>query len=222
MDAYFGKNKPPAPNEQWAARRRLAKVMRQMNELTVTTSADVELLDAVTAELERQVAQLTQGVQAAGKLAYMDADKDHMEQRAIVGHETGPFIGLCNPLSPPVDIWLEGDEVKGRVTMGWQYEGPPECVHGGYVAALFDDFLGMGQKLTKRAGFTGTLKVRYIKPTPLNQELTLIGRVDSIEGRKNKLSGEIYAGDLLTASCEGLFVHMPPDYLENLKKSLKT
>ena len=90
------------------------------------------------------------------------------------------------------------------------------------IAALFDDFLGVGQKLTGQPGFTGTLNVRYVKPTPLEQELTLIGRVKSIEGRVNVLCGEMYAGDTLTASSEGLFVHMLPDYLANFKAQKNT
>jgi acyl-CoA thioesterase FadM len=53
---------------------------------------------------------------------------------------------------------------------------------------------------------TGTLTVRYRKPTPLHTELRLAARVDRVEGRKIFASGGIHAGDLLTAEAEGIFI----------------
>ena len=61
--------------------------------------------------------------------------------------------------------------IKGTVTFGSAYEGPPGHVHGGYVAAAFDELLGMTQSLGGMPGMTGTLTVRYRRPTPLRTEL---------------------------------------------------
>ncbi len=63
---------------------------------------------------------------------------------------TSPVIGFANPVAPPVEVWaVEGEkgwrEVRGRVTYGYAYEGPPTCVHGGVIAELFDELLGMSQ-----------------------------------------------------------------------------
>ena len=88
--------------------------------------------------------------------------------------------------------------------MDWQYEGPPNSVHGGFVAALFDQFLGVAQKITKQPGFTGTLNIRYLVPTPIDTDLRLEGWVEKTEGRKNFLVSEMRAGDTLTARCEGI------------------
>lgn len=219
---YDYEDAPAPPDSRWTARRHLAEAMRRLNELSVISTADADALNAICETINRQADKLAQYPVEKGKLAQMDADKDTITERRIVSHEISPLTGFSNPVSPPMNTWFDGDEVKARVTMGWQYEGPPGCVHGGFIAALFDDFLGVGQKLTGQPGFTGTLKVRYIKPTPLGEELTLIGRVKSIEGRVNTLSGEMYAGDTLTASSEGLFVHMPADYLAKLKAQKNT
>ena len=43
------------------------------------------------------------------------------------------------------------------VTFGSAYEGPPGCVHGGYVAAAFDEMLGFVQSLGGNPGMTARL-----------------------------------------------------------------
>ena len=78
-----------------------------------------------------------------------------------------PFIGLANPLSPPVELEYSGDRVIARVTFGAAYEGPPGCVHGGYVAATFDEVLGAAQSLSGDQGMTAHLEIDYRRPTPL-------------------------------------------------------
>ena len=38
---------------------------------------------------------------------------------------------------------------KFHVTLSDLYEGPPQAVHGGYIAGLFDELLGAVQSLSK-------------------------------------------------------------------------
>ena len=84
-----------------------------------------------------------------------------------------PMLGRANPLAPPIQLWVEGDVLRGRATFGSAYEGPPGCVHGGYVAAAFDEVLGSTQSLAGRPGMTARLTVNYRSPTPLHTELQL-------------------------------------------------
>lgn len=216
---YDREEHTPAPDANWQARRDLAQALRRMTRAAVTAAAETDEMVAAADAVNHHAEVLEQRPTKYGKLAHIDPDQDPYRQGGMVSYETSPLSGHCNPIAPPMNIWIDGDKARGRVTMDWQYEGPPGCVHGGWIAALFDDFLGMGQKLTGQPGFTGTLKVRYIKPTPLEEELTLVGWVDRIEGRKNILTGEMYAGTLLTARAEGLFVNMPAGYLEKMKSS---
>jgi acyl-coenzyme A thioesterase PaaI-like protein len=120
--------------------------------------------------------------------------------------DQSPIIGRANPIAPPVAMREEAGRVVGTVRFGSAYEGPPGCVHGGWVAAAFDELLGFAQSLTGQGGMTGTLTIRYRKPTPLHTELRLAARVDRVEGRKIFASGEIHAGELLTAEAEGIFI----------------
>ncbi len=73
---------------------------------------------------------------------------------------------------------MEGDKAYGTVNCGYAYEGPPGHIHGGHVAAIFDQFLGMAQLVGKNPGMTGTLTMRYLRPTPLNTDLDLEADVE--------------------------------------------
>ena len=65
-------------------------------------------------------------------------------------------------------------------------------------------------------GFTGTLTIRYRKPTPLHTELRFEAGVARVEGRKIFAKGQLFAGDLLTAEAEGIFVSVGPERFQAL------
>lgn len=117
-----------------------------------------------------------------------------------------PLIGRANPLAPPAEMHIEGDRVVGTVRFGAAYEGPPGHVHGGYIAAVFDELLGMAQSLSGQSGMTGTLEVRYRQPTPLEADLDLQAQVVRVEGRKVYVSGRCFHQGRLTAEADGIFI----------------
>lgn len=201
----------PPLNSNWAAKRKVAQATRQLIENLVTcTTSDEELL-AIGEQISEQASILKKAPRLFGEAAFEEVSD--FPEGMHIGYELNSMDGKSNPVAPPINIWLEGDKAFGEVTMGWQYEGPPRCIHGGFIAALFDQFLGVAQKLTGQPGFTGTLSVRYIKPTPLDRPLRLEGRVDHIEGRKNYLVGEMWAGDVMTATCEALFISVSAEQM---------
>ena len=129
---------------------------------------------------------------------------------------TSPMTGFANPIAPPVEVWAvvgaDGRrEVRGRATFDYQHEGPPTCVHGGVIAELFDEILGLANLVVGEGSMTGTLTVRYRRPTPLLTPLELAARCTGREGRKVFTWGGIYDQGVLTAEAEGIFVHVGPD-----------
>jgi acyl-coenzyme A thioesterase PaaI-like protein len=131
--------------------------------------------------------------------------------------DQSPLIGLANPLAPPIRLAKTGERsAEGRVLFGSAYEGPPGCVHGGFVAAAFDEVLGFTQSLGGSPGFTGTLVVRYRVPTPLHTELRFDGHIDRIEGRKTFATGQVFAGQLLCAEAEAIFISASPERFRQL------
>lgn len=194
--------------------RRLAAAMREVIDRLVSTTASTDELSRAADELEA----------FAGLLASYPAGQTYrgFAESANAGQETAglqpgdpewfaffdhsPLIGLANPLSPPVHLEYRGGRVHGTVTFGAAYEGPPACVHGGYLAAVFDELLGATQSLSGDQGMTAHLGIDYRSPTPLGVPLRLEGWFDRREGRKIYTRGAIYAGDQLTAEADGLFV----------------
>jgi acyl-coenzyme A thioesterase PaaI-like protein len=120
--------------------------------------------------------------------------------------DNSPLMGQANPLAAPITTTVDEDQVVGEVRFGAAYEGAPGCVHGGFVAAAFDEVLGMAQSLTGNPGMTGTMTVRYRKPTPLSADLRFEGWVDRIEGRKIFTLGRALHGDELTAEADAVFI----------------
>ncbi len=198
-------------DDEWAAKRKVSDATRRLIENLVTCTTTAAELEAIAVAINAQADVLEKAKHLYGRSAFEDAEDGKYGTRGSLGYELNPLDGKSNPIAAPIIVWVEGDRAYGRANMGWQYEGPPNSVHGGFVAALFDQFLGIAQKITGQPGFTGTLTIKYLKPTPLDTELRFEGWVDRIEGRKNFLQGELWAGDVLTATAEGIFISLTPE-----------
>jgi acyl-coenzyme A thioesterase PaaI-like protein len=187
----------------WAAKRRLATAMRQVIDRLVTTDAPEKELEAAADALERYAERLATHPRRKMPMGFSEV----ANAGDVAGFfDMSPLIGLSNPMSPPIRLRVEDDEVRGTAIFGAAYEGPPGHVHGGFVAAAFDEVLGFAQSLSGNPGMTGTLTIRYRKPTPLYTELRFVARVLRVEGRKIFTEGQVFAGEVLTAEAEGLFI----------------
>ncbi|HET9443107.1 MAG TPA: PaaI family thioesterase, partial [Acidimicrobiales bacterium] len=120
--------------------------------------------------------------------------------------DSSPLIGRTNPLAPPMELQVVEGRVVGQARFGSAYEGPPGAVHGGFVAAAFDEVLGMAQSMSGKPGMTGTLTVRYRRPTPLHTDLRFEAELVRTEGRKIFTTGRVHAGDEMTAEAEAVFI----------------
>jgi len=112
-----------------------------------------------------------------------------------------------NPINPPLELELVDGVLRGKVTLGLAWEGPPGCVHGGLVSMLLDQLLGQANFENGLPAMTGTLTVRYRRPTPLLTELQLeAGPAERIGERKCVTRGRIRAGETVYAEAQGLFI----------------
>jgi acyl-coenzyme A thioesterase PaaI-like protein len=198
------------PDEQRRAAWRLADQLRRIIELLTLVDAPAEELaraaDAAAAFAERLDEWLPKRT-----WSYEGFSETSMAGSSMAFFDRSPLIGRANPLAPPIELEIagEGDDahVEGRAIFSAAYEGPPGSVHGGFVAAAFDEVLGMAQGLAgKQMGMTGTLKIVYRSPTPLYEELRFRAGVDRVEGRKIFVKGTCRAGERLTAEAEGIFI----------------
>jgi len=193
----------------WPAKRRLAAALRRLlDALTATAASEDELLalaEHVDAAATRFAAQVP--TEHGGDAA--EAMASGMENF----HDRSPLVGRANPLAPPAVIEHdeEGGRIVGTVTFGNAFEGGPGLVHGGFLASLLDEALGMATTFSGGPGMTGELTVRYHRATPTNTELGLVARFDRKEERRIHTSGEITLGDDVCASATGLFIAVPYD-----------
>src|SRR5262249_5000949 len=76
-------------------------------------------------------------------------------------------VGPLSALAPPLTLEIVEGRTVATVIFTAPYEGPPGCVHGGVIAACFDQVLNVANLLAGVAGPTVSLEVRYRRPTPL-------------------------------------------------------
>lgn len=102
-----------------------------------------------------------------------------------------------------------------------RYVGWPSLVYGGLISCLVDchsnwtvianHYRAENREpgtLPRIECVTGTLGVKYIKPTPMGVPLTLKARVEGEVQRKTRVVCEVYAEDTLTALGDSIFVRV--------------
>lgn len=118
-------------------------------------------------------------------------------------------------------FWV-GEESEARFTPAPFDIAIPGWVNGGLLASLIDchgtgtaaaaAYRAEGREmdtLPAHRFVTASLRVDYLKPTPLGPELLLRGRVRSVAGRKVVVEITVSAGSEVTAQGEVVAVEMP-------------
>ncbi|MBW5250953.1 PaaI family thioesterase [Streptomyces sp. P01-B04] len=177
-----------------AARRVVAALLRagdgtgaDMNEIAARLDAVADGLGAKALSIEDRLAEMWRG-------------------EGVTRHD--PVTGPENALAPPLHLHGQEDgSVEGVVTLDLPYQGPPGHVHGGISALLLDHTLGVANHWGGPSGMTAELTLRYLRPTPLFEPLTVTGRQVSVEGSRIRTVGEIRAGGRTCVTAEGLFIN---------------
>jgi len=198
-------------NDVDRSRVNLAGLTRQfLKDAFVSTAALVDV-DEAAMHIQRAIDVINRNSGLEGS----SASQSHFSDRS-------PFYGIMNPLSMPMTMSQEEHGefscVVGVGTFTEPYEGPPGHIHGGYIAAAFDEVLGMTQSLTGRPGMTAGLTIKYRAPTPLHKPIRFRGWVDRVEGRKIFTVGQSFDGDILCAEAEALFLSFPPEMMDRLRR----
>ncbi|MFA7584580.1 MAG: PaaI family thioesterase [Novosphingobium sp.] len=192
---------------RWRQRRRIAELLRALKRLALRANLDEGALSQFERKLARQVRTFKGTAEIGDRTEYM-ASQGLVGPRNRLALEMSAVIGRSNAASLPMRFFRSQDgKVCAEVHPDNSHEGPPGYLHGGLIAALFDEFLGLAQDdLPGPPGLTGTLSVRYLSPTPIDERLTLMLRSAEEDGRKRLLKGELWARDQPTASCDALFI----------------
>jgi acyl-coenzyme A thioesterase PaaI-like protein len=130
--------------------------------------------------------------------------------------------GRLNPDGYHLKTVWEGDETVTRFTPQPYHIAIPGYVNGGVLASLIDCHgTGSAAAAAYRAEgrevgdgpapryVTASLRVDYLKPTPLGIPLEVRGRIKEMKGRKVVVDAELSAGDEVTVRGEVVAVQMP-------------
>lgn len=209
-------NKGPALGEDGLPEAINQDVSQLIEHLRCSNAPDDVLAEA-TAHIQQAVQTLQPWLQTGEGWSTISVGSDipgfpWQEDDLTACMPYSPVSGKRNPIAPPVRLWKTGEsEVGGEIVFSPTYAGPPDSVHGGIIAAVFDEVLAMANVISGLAGFTGTLTIRYRRKTPLNTPIELWGKNIKQDGRKQVCRGEMRVNGEVTAVAEGLFICPPPD-----------
>ncbi|MCU1426261.1 MAG: thioesterase superfamily enzyme [Actinomycetia bacterium] len=199
---------PDSPVFATPERAVLAEAMRELiDAVMVSEQAEGDELVAIAQDVRRLAFRLSGGSTRTEGPGYRPRTHGDYLPRS-------PIVGEASPLSPRIDWDEVDDHVEGRGVFTAAYEGPPGFVHGGMIALAFDEMLGIANISAGHPGMTGTLTIRYRRPTPLFVELHFKAWVERVDGRRILSKAELWAGDQLCAEADGIFVQPRPELAE--------
>ena len=178
-----------------------------------------ELLVAVTelAQLVRQTPlrerDLTNVDISQYKMVVPDVDD-------VARHElfADSFVsGNANPLGLGAALRRDGDVAVMNVTLGKAFEGAPGRAHGGVVAALLDETMGLVLAIHGKLAFTAQLDINYLAPTPVGEPLIARAWLARSSHRKLFIEANVSANDVEVVTAKALFIAVDPaKFLEHL------
>jgi acyl-coenzyme A thioesterase PaaI-like protein len=177
----------------------LAESVRELIDATIRTEVDADAVAAVKAEIDAATARL-RSKQCDGPFGVRFTTGG---DRMAWGN---PVIGIRNPMAPPLRIQRDTDGgVFTDFHLGAAYEGPPGHVHGGVSALVLDHVLGEVAANEETPRFTGTITLRYLRPTRLG-ELHAEARITRTDGFKAYAAGHLADDEGITVEAEGIFI----------------
>jgi acyl-coenzyme A thioesterase PaaI-like protein len=187
------------------SKRSLAAALRSL----VADVVDRDLEQSVALELQAEIESLRKQAVGPRRPRYYEQGMGESAKASFV--DFSAISGLAHPFAIPMLIEDSADPVgapciRARVTIGLAHEGPPRGVHGGVMAAIFDELLGHAQQVHKTLALTASLSVRYRSITPIGEELEFFAQVTHGTGRRWNGRATCKAGDKVTAEAEALFI----------------
>lgn len=155
------------------------------------------------------------------KKAFQDYYPDHLS------HCYG--CGKLNAHGYQIKTFWDGDETVTTFVPKPYHTAIPGFVYGGLLASLIDChatgsaagamYKKENREMDTEPSFrflTGTLNIKYLKPTPINCTLQLRGRILEIDGKKVKVGVDVIAQDSITVKGEVIAIQVPESYIQEI------
>jgi acyl-coenzyme A thioesterase PaaI-like protein len=179
--------------------QRLTQSVRRLIDVTIRSEADEAAVAEAVSLVEKTVELLSTRLMPGSYGVRTGPDG----QNVVAGNVA---IGFRNAIAPPLELRYDSaGRVYADVHLGAGYEGPPGHVHGGMCALILDHVLGATAHQPGKPAYTGTLTLRYLRPTQLGA-LRAEAWAERVEGTKTYARGQLRSGDAVTVEAEGVFI----------------
>jgi acyl-coenzyme A thioesterase PaaI-like protein len=192
-----------------------AALLRELGHDFVAQSFTDDQLDELTSQLEMALGTVKLGEQ---RVRTFSSDRSGFATAIPEGRQRAKhqlFLdsivsGGANPMGLNAALWREGDVAVMEVTLGRAFEGAPGRAHGGVIAALLDETMGVVHVLNEALAYTAQLDIKYIAPTPIGEPIIARAWLARREGRKLYIHASLHAGEVELASAQALFIAVDP------------
>lgn len=133
--------------------------------------------------------------------------------------------GKLNEQGLQIKSFIHGDEVIAKFTPKSYHIAIPGYVYGGLIASLIDChstgaaaagvYMAENRSLNSEPAIrfvTASLKVDYLRPTPLGEEIEIRARIKEIKGKKVIVESKLSARGVICATGEVVAVQIPEDW----------
>jgi uncharacterized protein (TIGR00369 family) len=126
------------------------------------------------------------------------------DNREIVGRDGRRYAfadhncfacGRTNPIGLHLHIELGDGEARTEWTVGDDYVGWSDKVHGGVVATLLDEVMAWAPSSDDAWAVTAEMSIRFRSPAAPGERLTAVGRVIGQRRRIYDVAGEVRGAD---------------------------
>lgn len=179
----------------------MAQRLRELASLAAVEDLDHEGWEAVRSLLD----------QASASFAPGGGNDRSRFARGFTEAARHPVAEGTSGVYPPFDLRIDDGLLVAETSFDAAWEGPPDLVHGGYLAAGFDMVLSamahhvLGHSVTRR------LQVRYLRPTFLGARLRYEVEAGEPQGRLLDLRGRLLADGQVTMRASGQFATLDPE-----------
>jgi len=150
-------------------------------------------------------------------------EKNHYPVRKQPNSRYCFLCGISNPIGLGIRFYEEGtDRVIARYRPREEHQGYPGVLHGGIASALLDETIGRTLVPHDLWAMTVELAVRFHKPIPVGEAVTVVGELVRLRSRTMEGRGEIRLSDgSLAASAEAKYILLNEEQTERFRQELE-
>lgn len=107
--------------------------------------------------------------------------------------------------------------VHAEFVVSGAHQGAPGLIHGGLLAAAFDEVLGALNWVVGAPAVTARLETDFRAPVPVGSKVQIVAQIEGVSGRKVYGSAKAHivrddAAPLLAAEAYALFIQVPLEH----------